>query len=304
MAAMDANLPSPSELSDALAGLAARAESWVVNVDGRAAPGSGFVWSVGVVVTAHHNLERDEVVVGLPDGRAAAAEVAGRDPATDVAVLRVDTGAASAPAWADADALRAGQLLLGVTRPGRAPRVALGCLARVSGAWRAPTGGRLDRYLEADVTLHPGLSGGLAVDMAGRAAGMLCAGIARGTPLVIPEPTLSRVVAELLGHGRVRRGFLGVATLPVRLPEHLARAAGRAGALLVSAVEPGSPADKAGLLLGDALLSIDGRPVSSMGDLLPLLDEDRIGRSLEVQFVRGGEIRSLALEVGVRGGTR
>jgi len=301
---MDPKNDFAAELSEALAEIAGRAERWVVNVDGRAAPASGFVWSDGVVVTAHHNLERDEVVVGLPDGRKAAAEVAGRDPATDVAALRVETGGGAAPEWADASALRAGHLLLGLTRPGRSPRASLGCLARVSGPWRAPSGGRLDRYLEAEVALHPGLSGGLAVDMRGRAAGMLCAGLARGTPLVVPHPTLARVVTQLLENGRVRRGFLGVATLAVRLPPALSGAAGQAGALLVSAVEPGSPAERAGLAIGDVLLSLDGQPLSSMGDLLPLLDEERVGKSVPIRLLRGGEIRPVSVEIGVRGGAR
>lgn len=291
-------------ISDALAELVSRTERSVVRVDGRRAPASGFIWSNGVVVTADHNLERDEISVGLPDGKAARAVVAGRDPATDLAALRVDTGESPALEWADAAVLRAGQLLLGVTRPGRAPRASLGCLSRVSDSWRAPSGGKLDRYLEAELPLHPGLSGGLAVDLRGRVAGMLCAGLARGLPLVVPHPTLERVVAQLLGQGRVRRGFLGVSTLPVRLGGTLERAAGQAGALLVSAVEPRSPAERAGLLLGDALLSLDGERLSSVGDLLPLLDEDRIGRSFPLAVVRGGEVRKLEIEVGARGGPR
>jgi len=291
-------------LSDGLADLAARAGRSVVRVDGRRAPASGIVWAGGAVVTAHHNLERDEVSVGFADGRTAVAEVAGRDPATDLAALRVDTADAPAPEWADPAALRAGQLLAGVTRPGRAPRVSLGILARVSDAWRAPAGGKLDRYLEAEIPLHPGFSGGLALALGGGAAGMLSAGILRGTSLVVARPTLERVVSQLLAHGSIRRGFLGIASLPVRLPGALERLAGQAGALLVSAVEPGSPADRAGLLLGDALVSLDGQALSSVGDLLPLLDADRVGRQVALALVRGGELRQLTVEVGARGGER
>jgi len=291
-------------LSEKLADLVAGAERSVVRVDGRRAPASGVIWSAGVVVTAHHNLERDEVAVGLPDGRTAPAEVAGRDPATDLAALRVDTAGGAVPEWGDGKALRTGQLLLGVTRPGRSPRASLGALSRVADSWRAPAGGKLDRYLEADLALHPGLSGGLAIDMAGRAAGMLSAGLLRGTPLIVPRPTLERVVAQLLGQGAVRRGFLGVATFPVRLPQPLERLSGQGGALLVSGVEPGSPAERAGILLGDALLSLDGQALSSMGDLVPLLDEERIGRSVLVNLLRAGEVRGLAVEVGARGVAR
>jgi S1-C subfamily serine protease len=287
-----------------LADLATGAERSVVRVDGRRAPASGVVWAEGVVVTSAHALERDEVEVGLPGGRTVRAEVAGRDPSTDLAALRADTGGAPPPAWGDAGALRPGHLLLAVTRPGRAPRVGLGAVARVADEWRAPAGGRVDRYVEADLALHPGLSGGLAVEASGLAAGMLCAGLLRGTPLVVPHPTLARVVGRLLSAGAVRRGYLGVATFPVRLPAPLADRAAQTGALLVSGVEPGSPAERAGLLLGDAILSLDGRAVASAGDLLPLLDEERIGRTVPVRLVRAGEVRDAAVEVGARGGWR
>jgi S1-C subfamily serine protease len=289
-------------LSSRLADLASGAERSVVRVDGRRAPASGLVWADGVVVTAHHNLERDEVEVGLPDGRTVRAEVAGRDPATDLAALRTDTGGAPAPDWGDAAALRAGQLLLGVTRPGRAPRASFGVLARVADDWRAPAGGKLERFLELDLALHPGFSGGLAVDVSGRAAGMLSAGLLRGTPLVVPRPTLERVVAQLLARGGIRRGYLGVATFPVRLPGALRL--GQDGALLVSGVEPGSPAERGGLLLGDAILALDGQAVSSAGDLLPLLDAERIGKAVPVRLLRAGEVRELPVEVGARGGVR
>jgi S1-C subfamily serine protease len=291
-------------LSSHLADLAARAERSVVRVDGRRAPASGLVWADGVVVTAHHNLERDDVEVGLPDGRTVRAEVAGRDPATDLAALRTDTGGAPAPAWGEAAALRAGQVLVGVTRPGRAPRASVGVLARVADEWRAPTGGKLDRFLEIDLALHPGFSGGLAVDVAGRAAGMLSAGLLRGSPLVVARPTLERVVSQLLARGGIRRGYLGVATFPVRIPGALAQRIGQDGALLVSAVEPGSPAERAGLLLGDAILSLGGQAVASAGDLMPLLDEDRIGRALPVRLLRAGDVREIPVEVGARGGGR
>jgi S1-C subfamily serine protease len=142
------------------------------------------------------------------------------------------------------------------------------------------------------------------VEASGLAAGMLCAGLLRGTPLVVPHPTLARVVGRLLSAGGVRRGYLGVATFPVRLPAALAERAAQPGALLVSGVEPGSPAERAGLLLGDAILSLDGRGVASAGDLLPLLDEERIGRTVPVRLVRAGEVRDAAVEVGARGGGR
>jgi len=291
-----------TDLSERLAALAEDGGRSVVRVEARRAPASGVVWSPdGVVVTAHHNVEWDEdIEVGLPDGSSVKAELVGRDPSTDLAVLRLQASGHSAPAWAEPDALKPGHLLLSLSRPGRALRVGLAPLARAAGDWRAPTGGKLDRYLEADLPLHPGFSGALVLDLAGRAMGLATAGLARGTALVVPLPTLRRVVGQLLAHGQVRRAFLGVATVPVRLPASLEKAAGQAGALLVTAVEEGTPAARGGLLLGDALLSFGGTPLSHPGDLLPLLEEERIGQAVALRLVRAGEVRELSVAVGAR----
>ncbi len=291
-----------TDLSERLAALAEDGGQSVVRVEARRAPASGVVWSPdGVVVTAHHNLEWDEdIEVGLADGRSTRAELVGRDPSTDLAVLRLQAAGLAAPAWAEPDSLRPGHLLLSLSRPGRALRVGLAPLARAAGDWRAPAGGKLDRYLEADLPLHPGFSGALVLDLAGRAVGMATAGLARGTALVVPLPTLRRVVGQLLAHGQVRRGFLGVATAPVRLPASLEKSAGQAGALLVSTVEDGSPAARGGVLLGDALLAFGGTPLLHPGDLLPLLEEDRIGQAVALRLLRAGEVREVAVTVGAR----
>lgn len=291
-----------TDLSERLAALAEDAGRSVVRVEARRAPASGVIWSPdGVVVTANHNVEWDEdVEVGLADGRNARADLVGRDPSTDLAVLRLDASGLPAPAWAEPDSLRTGHLVLSVSRPGRALRVGLAPLARVAGDWRAPGGGRLDRYLEADLPLHPGFSGALVLDLAGRAVGLGTAGLARGTALVVPLPTLRRVVGQILAHGQVRRGFLGVATVPVRLPPSLEKQAGQAGALLVSTVADESPAALGGLLLGDALLAFGGTPLAHPGDLLPLLEEERIGQKVALRLLRAGEVREVAVTVGAR----
>jgi S1-C subfamily serine protease len=291
-----------TDLSERLATLAEDAGRSVVRVEARRAPASGVIWSPdGVVVTANHNVEWDEdVEVGLADGRNARADLVGRDPSTDLAVLRLDASGLPAPAWAEPDSLRTGHLVLSVSRPGRALRVGLAPLARAAGDWRAPAGGRLDRYLEADLPLHPGFSGALVLDLAGRAVGLGTAGLARGTVLVIPLPTLRRVVGQILAHGQVRRGFLGVATVPVRLPPSLEKQAGQAGALLVSTVADESPAALGGLLLGDALLAFGGTPLAHPGDLLPLLEEERIGQKVALRLLRAGEVREVAVTVGSR----
>jgi S1-C subfamily serine protease len=164
----------------------------------------------------------------------------------------------------------------------------------------------VDRWLEATLDLVPGVSGSLVLAADGAPLGVATAGLVRGAAMVLPAPTLARVVGALLAHGSVRRGYLGVATLPVRLPPALRAAAGQEGALLVSAVEPESPAAVAGLGLGDALLSVGGVPLAEPGDLLAALEEDRIGLTLPVRLVRAGEVRELPLTLGARarGGRR
>jgi len=280
----------------------AAAAGHVLRVEGRRrSPASGVAWAKDLVVTTHHALERDEEVeVGLPDGATATAEVAGRDPATDLAVLRLRDAALSPAAFGDAAALAPGHLVLAVSRPGRTPRAGLGLVARAAGEWRGPGGGKLDRWLETTLDLHPGLSGGLALSAAGEPVGLLTAGLVRGVAMVVPPETLRRVVSALAEHGAVRRGYLGVATLPVRLPPPVAAGAGQPGALLVSAVEPDSPAAQAGLLLGDVILALAGEPVADFGDLLPLLEADRIGQALTVKLLRAGSPREVQVTVGVR----
>jgi S1-C subfamily serine protease len=289
-------------LSRRTAALVAERAPHVVRVEGRRrGPASGVVWSAdGLIVTAQHALERDEEIeIGLASGESATAEVVGRDPTTDLALLRASATGLAVPAWTD-DAPEPGALLLALSRPGRNVRAALGIIARTAGEWRAGGGGKIDRYLETSLELAPGLSGSLAVGAGGAALGIVSAGLVRGTVMVVPPSTLRRVVGALAAHGAVRRGFLGVATFPVRLGA-LAVRAGQAHALLVSAVEPESPAERGGLLVGDALLALGGERVTEPGDLLPLLEEDRIGQPVAARIVRGGEVRELTVTVGARG---
>jgi S1-C subfamily serine protease len=294
-----------TQLSSRIAALAAEAARHVVRVEGRRrGPASGLAWSPdGVVIAPHHALPRDEgIEVGLPAGEVAAAEVVGRDPTTDVAVLRVRAALAPAPFPADDAPFAAGELVLAVSRPGKSPRVALGLLSRAAGEFRAAGGGRVDRFLETTLELHPGFSGGLVLRADGTAAGLATSGLVRGAAMVLPAATLRRVVAALLAHGEIRRGYLGLATFPVALPPALRDATGEEVALLVSRVEPESPAARAGILLGDAVLSFGGEAMQDPGELLALLGEERIGDTVAVRLLRGGEVRDVQVTVGVRGG--
>jgi S1-C subfamily serine protease len=292
-----------TELSSALAGIVERTGPSVVRVEGRRrGPSSGVVWSSdGVVITADHVLERDDgIELGLPDGQSIQASLVGRDPTTDLAVLRSSIAGLTVPRWADGSALRVGHLVLGLSRPGRSTRASLGVVFARGDAWRAPTGGRIDRYLQTDLGVHVGFSGGLLVDASGDALGLNTTGLMRGHSLVVPASTIRRAVESLLAHGRVRRGFLGIGTYPVRLPADLESRLGQASALLIVSVEADGPAARGGFLLGDALTSLAGQAVRHPGELLGLLEEDRIGRELTAKIVRAGEVRELPITIGVR----
>ena len=290
------------ELSGAAAAAVERGGRSVLRVEGsRRGPSSGVAWSAdGVVVAAHHSVEWDEEVgLGLSDGQPARATVVGRDPTTDVAVLRVQPPgvALTPPSWAEADRLKVGHFVLGLSRPGRTVRATLGVVNALGEEWRTLAGGKVDRYVQSDIDPRPGFSGGLLVDLAGAAIGLNTSGLLRGSATALPVPTLRRVVGSLLTHGQVRRGLFGIGTMTVRLPAPAA-GPGQAAGLLVTAVQPGSAAEAAGLLLGDVLMSVEGQPVASAGDLLPFLEEEKIGRELGARVLRAGQVHDVRVKVG------
>jgi len=291
------------QLSSSLAAVVEAAAPSVVRVDGhRRVWSSGTVWSAdGVVIGAHHALEVDEgVEVGLADGKTVKANVVGRDPGTDLAVLRVEASGLTPPRWGSTDAARVGHLVLALSRPGKSARASFGILGALGEGWRTPAGGKVERYLQSSIAPERGFSGGVLVDVAGAALGVNTAGLLRGSGITLPEPTLKRVVDAVLAHGRVRRGYLGISAYPARLPAALSDELGQRGALIVVGVQPDSPADKAGLLQGDLLVTLAGQALLGIGDLQGLLDEERIGRVLPAKIVRAGR----PLEIGVTVGTR
>lgn len=290
-----------SSLSEALAETVALAGPGVVQVVGRdRLPASGIVWSSdGVIVTAHHVVERDDNIgVGLASGQTLPAALVGRDPTTDLAVLRAQTAGLTPPSWAEPEGLRVGHLVLALGRPGAVIRATLGIVSALGEGWRTPTGGRVDRYLQTDVAMYPGFSGGPLVDAAGRVVGLNTSALLRGISLTVPVPTLRRVVDTLLTQGRIRRGYLGVGAQPVRLPATLAQQIGQETGLLLVSVDAGSPAEQSGLLLGDTLVTLDGERLRHLDDLLALLSGDRVGAAVPVRIVRGGQVKELTVVIG------
>lgn len=293
-----------SDLSEALAAVVETAGRGVVRVEARRRiHASGIIWSSdGTIVTANHIVQRDESIsVGLPDGSKAAATLAGRDPSTDLAVLRLQSGAGlMPPGWAETEGLRVGHLVLALGRPGRTVRATLGIVSALGESWRMTEGSPIDHYLQTDAPFHPGFSGGPLVDVAGKVLGLNTSALLRGFSLTVPVSTLRRVVDTLLVHGRVRRGYLGIGAQPVRLTGELERDLAQKTGLLLVSLEPGSPADQGGLFVGDIIVSLDGQPVPTLEDLMALLGAERITSAVPVRIVRGGEVRQLTVAIGER----
>ena len=292
-----------SELSEGLAETVAAAGKSVVRVEGRGRlPASGFAWEVeGVIATANHVLERDdEIQVGLADGQSVEATLVGRDPSTDLAVLRAETAALSPPEWAEPDGVRVGNIALALGRPGRTVQATLGIVSALGDGWRTRAGGHIDRYLQTDVVMYPGFSGGPLVDASGRVIGLNSSALLRGVTVSVPLPTIRRVVETLLAHGRVRRGYLGVGAQVVRLPDAVDQGLDQETGLLLVSVEPDSPAQRGGLMLGDTVVSLNGGPVRHLDDLLGLLSGESVGTSATVRIVRGGQLQELSVTIGER----
>jgi S1-C subfamily serine protease len=291
-------------LSNDFADAVERAGQAVVAVNGRRRmTSSGIHWRSGIIVTAEHTLKRDEEIsVILPDDRTVAATLAGRDAGTDLAVLKLETAELPTVELSEAASVKVGHLVLAVARSEESGlNASLGVISAVSGSWRSWQGGQIDQFIRPDLTLYPGASGSALVDVQGRVIGINTAG-PRNMALTIPASTVNRVVDQLLQRGRIARGYLGVGLQSVSFPEHLKTALNlsKRGGVVVLSIEPGSPADQSGLLIGDVLVSLDNHATEDVRDVHALLDPDRVGTALTAQIVRGGVIVELPITVGER----
>ena len=291
-------------LSNDLANAAERAGQGVVAIHARhRVPSSGIHWQKGVAVAADHTVKRDEdIQISLPDGRTVAATLAGRDPSTDIAVLKFEAGSL-APSEVVDSSLRVGNLVLAVSRTeGNHLGASFGTISAAGGAWRTWRGGQIDQFLRLNVAIYVGFSGSALVDPQGRVVGLNTSGLARGLAMAIPPSTVNRVVQDLLSKGHVSRGFLGIGMQPVRLPEDLRerlKLSAETGAILVS-VEPDGPAGQAGLMLGDVLLALDGQPIRDTDDIQAHLGPEKIGKAVAASVLRGGASLQVPIQVGER----
>ena len=293
------------DLSNALAQVTERAASSAVAVHTEARGSStGVIWQPGVIVTAEHALRRDEEIqVTLPDGRVVPASLAGRDPSTDLAVLKCSEAAASRVETADAADVRPGILALVVGRTrASGPVAAFGVVSLVASERQTWTGAALAPYIRLDLALQPTAVGGAAVDTRGKVFGIATPRFARFGAIAVPTATVNRVVDIILQKGRIPRGYLGVGLQPVRLPEALRQSLQRAEktAAIVLEVEPQSPAHKAGILIGDILVSLEGKPVADLENVQSHLYGENIGKTLSAKIVRGGAAQTLNIVVSER----
>lgn len=289
-------------LSNGMADAVERAAQSVVQVNGRQRQSaSGIVFGDDLVLTADHVLEREEdLTIETSDGRTLPAQFVGRDPSSDLAVLRVPGLGLGAASVADQPA-RVGQLALAVGRPSNQGQMAsIGIVASIGGPVRTGRGGMLERFIRTDATPYPGFSGGPLIDATGAVLGMTTTGLANGVALAIPADIAWRVADTLTRHGRIKRGYLGISSQPVQLPESQRAGRTQEHGLLIVRVEKDSPAEKGGLMLGDVLVALDGQDVAETDALQGLLTGDRVGNAVPVRVIRGGALQTLQITVGER----
>jgi S1-C subfamily serine protease len=292
-------------ISNEFAAAAEKVGSSVVAVHARRwMPTSGIEWKRGVVVTVHHGVQRDEdIKVLLDGGRAVSAKLAGRDPSTDIAILRIEEGSSGAPQLGDSTSLRLGHLVLALGRTRRGDLVASsGIIGGISGEWRNRHGGNLDQHIRLDLALYPGFSGGPLLNARGEVIGVNTRGLGHGRAVTVPVATVNRVVEQLLEKGHIARPYLGIAMQPVEVPENMRSklpAEMRVG-LLVMHVENSGPAEKAGVMLGDVLFEVGGKTVEHVGAIQDSLATAKIGDVLQIRLIRAGEIKAVSVALGER----
>jgi S1-C subfamily serine protease len=293
------------DLSNSLADTVAQAGTAVVamNTGQRVSP-SGIHWRQGIIVTSDESLPNyDDITIKYENGQTVPVTLVGRDATTDIAVFQLQQTDIPVATIEQTATLKVGHLVIGLARSREGDvRAAMGAVSVITGSWQSMSGGTIDRYIRPDLTLYPGFAGGALVNAAGQVVGMNTAG-RRGTALTIPAETIDRVVEQLIAKGHIARGYLGVGMQPVRLPQTLRTALNltTATGVMVVNVEIDSPADRAGLLLGDVLVTLAGVGVGEPGDVRGILNQPgRIGKTVPMQAIRGGTLVELTVTIGER----
>jgi len=279
-----------SALSSALTGAVSQAAPSLVSVHSHRSRASGFLWKPGLVVTADEALaDEGKIAVLSADGTETQATIVGRDHTTDIALLRVE-GAKAAPAHFTDDVPALGALAIIAAAERGTPVAALAMISKSAERWRSLRGGEIDARLELDTRLRHSSEGGLVLNAAGQAVGMVVSGPRR--TLVIPSVTIQRVASRLETHGRIARGYLGVGLQPVKIDNGT-------GAMVMS-VDKSSPAATAGLRQGDVITALNKEPFTGMRALMRELGPDSVGAVVEIAALRGGEPVQFAVTIGER----
>ncbi len=291
-----------SVLSNQMADAVERVSSALVLVNGRQGrPASGIVYAQDLVLTADHVLEReDDLTIETHDKHTFPATFVGRDRTTDLALLKV-ANLGLGPAIQATEQAKVGQFVLAVGRsPNEGPMASVGIVSAVGGPIRIPEGATLERYIRTDAIPYPGFSGGPLIDTQGTVIGITTTGLVNSATLAIPATIAWGIAETLAQQGFIKRGYLGISSQLVQLPE--AQRGGRTEdhGLLIVQVDEGSPAQKGGLLLGDILVALDNHPLKDAEDLRSLLSGDRVGKTIPITVNRGGKIQTLQVTVGQR----
>lgn len=289
-------------VADAMAAVVESAGQSVVQVNGRRRlPASGLVWSAeGVIVTANHVVRTEDVKVTLPDGDRLNATLIGRDPAIDLAVLRIDRDDHADSPWSPEEELRVGAMVFALGWPGSTIQASMGILSALGKDWRLHGGARISHYVRADLVMFPGFSGGPIVDADGRVVGLATSALSRDGGIALTRTTIEPTVEAILKHGSVRRGYLGVGVQTVQLPPAQRSELGQETGVLFNSVTPDSPAERGGLVVGDILANIDGESIFTPEDLAATLRSDLTGKEATLQIIRGGALHKLSVEIEVR----
>ena len=277
---------------------------WIVAVDGRSGhTSSGIVWRSDSVITASHSVRQDAGIrILFGSDRSAQARLIGRDRGSDIAVLKLDQQAESTAEFGNTASLSVGDITVAVARTRRGNIVAsAGIISGLMGEWQVHRT-RIDQYIRPDLNLYPGFSGGALIGPEGKVLGLNTSGLMRGKPITIPSSTLARIAEEISSKGHVTRPYIGLVMQPVQIPETLQKTAGvdTAVGLLVMHVEPGGPADKGGVLLGDLLLEIDSTTFHELDDVHELLDRKGVDHDIQVTLIRGGSKIQTTIRIGAR----
>jgi S1-C subfamily serine protease len=292
------------QISQDLSNIVAEAGKAVVAVHGNRYSASGIHWQPELIVTSYESVNLDDkIYVTLPQGEKIEVSVLGSDPTTDIVVLQMPSGnELSLPRIAESSTLGVGNIVLGI---GRSPEsgifASFGIVQTLGAPWRSSSGGIIDQLIRVNLNLSRQGAGGPLLDAEGNIMGFNTFGPRRSV-LTIPTSTVNRVVTQLQEKGHIPKAYVGIGMQTVKITESIQSKlsiTNQSGLMIVN-LEPNQAAEKAGILLGDILVSLNGQPIEESRDFQFFLDSRKIGQTIKVQFIRGGELRQLDVVVGER----